>query len=229
MYICKYRDIRSKLTSTVFSKYFLTCGFERRDSSGFSPSDNLPASITRREFNERTECGGMWERTRVERSASETKGLEDRSGRNDGDVFARRICTRSVYPNVRMQKRTAVRQEEGNGEGMFCSIEPMHRRLRLYASSGCTCMCICAVAMRLRMLVVMFCWWCARFCRIFIEIPESVTNTQRSHCFYIFRPYFIFKCPWRIFCRSRSYVLNASAIRARTTSSFFFSGHIRVI
>lgn len=46
----------------------------------------------------------MRERTRVERSASETEGLEDRSGRNDGmysrDVFVRDPCTRTARPDA---------------------------------------------------------------------------------------------------------------------------------
>lgn len=40
-----YREIRNQLTSTVFSNLRVWKG---EDSSGFSPSDNLPASITRR-------------------------------------------------------------------------------------------------------------------------------------------------------------------------------------
>lgn len=143
------------------------------------------------------------------------------------DIFVRDPRIRTLErPDAEKDCGSAGRGEMGRGNVLqYWADAPTSTSIRILRMSMhvCTCTCICAIAMRLRMLV--FCWWCARFCRIFIrDTRVGNQHAERSRCFCIFRPYFIFKFPWRIFCRSRSYVLNASAIRARTTSSFFSPG-----
>lgn len=178
----------------------------------------------------------MRERTRVERSASETEGLEDRSGRNDGDVFARCICTRSrvpEYPNARSDAEKDC-GSDSRKRGMTGNVlqyrtdaptttsirisldERMHVYVHFRDSD--------AIANACGRVLLMVCAVLPDFHR---DIRVGNQHAAQSHCFYIFRPYFIFKCPWRIFCRSRSYVLNASALRKNAER--FFSGHTRVI
>lgn len=92
----------------------------------------------------------------VEKSVSETEGLEDRG--------TRRAHSRAGFvrdPRVRtFGCRKGLRLGGRSGEEMFCSIEPMDRRLYLRTSVSMY-MYICVIAMRSRMLAVMFCRWSA--------------------------------------------------------------------
>jgi len=140
-----------------------------RKSSGFSPSDNLPASIIRREFNERTESGEIRERTRVERSASETEGLQDRSettGMYSRDIFVRDPRIRTLErPDAEKDCGSAGRGEMGRecfavlsrctDEHVYTHPPDEYARVHVYVhlrdsdaianARGCVLLMVCAV------------------------------------------------------------------------------------
>lgn len=112
-------DIRYKLTSTVFSKYFLTCGFREEESRLVFRR----AIISLHQLSD----GSLTSVPNAEKYGNE-RGLKGARRKRKGYkiVAKRRGCIREIYSceirvserwNVRMQKRTAVRQEEGKWGG----------------------------------------------------------------------------------------------------------------
>lgn len=145
---------------------------------------------------------------------SETEGLRENRRRAERGGS---VCTRSVR-SARCRK--GLRFGTAAGRKCFAVSEPMHRCLYLLDESIHVYVYICVIATQLRMLAVIFRRFrpLVRFCRIFTEIAEPVTNA-RSPIFFI---RILFSNVHRIFYRSRSFK-HVRSQSARTPSDFFLT------